>query len=365
MPGARPGGPGVRRSLVARVSGLRDRSPAASSGTGPDTDGRGGHTGRRRLLGALAGLTLSILALILVGLRQSELPSRVEIAPLLLAVAALGAAYLLQAVMLVVLLAPRLGKVRLQEMVRVYTVAVSLGYMTPFGGAEALYQVYEFNRRGIPAGVGSAVVVTKGILSLSTLVAGALAGLLILPGAASLAETQTFIVATLFVLVIWAALGLFLRRRSSRRRPVRPVGDGVPGDPRTGPRKFFSDLRSGFALLWRQQPRAVAACAGLMALYWAAMVCIGPLALAAAGWSGEWAPVVVDQLVLWAILPLSPTPGGSGLAELGFSAFVGYHATGGALVGGVLIWRAVTYLLPLVAGVFLLGYDLSGRGRRS
>lgn len=71
---------------------------------------------------------------------------------------------------------------------------------------------------------------------------------------------------------------------------------------------------------------------------------------------------MVDQLVLWSLLPLSPTPGGSGVAELGFATFVGHHVPGGALIGGLLIWRTLTYLLPLLAGSLLAGYDLANQG---
>lgn len=71
---------------------------------------------------------------------------------------------------------------------------------------------------------------------------------------------------------------------------------------------------------------------------------------------------MVDQLVLWSLLPLSPTPGGSGVAELGFATFVGHHASGGALIGGLLIWRTLTYLLTLLAGSLLAGYDLANQG---
>jgi uncharacterized membrane protein YbhN (UPF0104 family) len=41
----------------------------------------------------------------------------------------------------------------------------------------------------------------------------------------------------------------------------------------------------------------------------------------AVGWSGNWIPVVVAQLLLASfVLPLAPTPGGSGARELLISA---------------------------------------------
>jgi glycosyltransferase 2 family protein len=335
-----------------RIQIARLRKPADPR-RGPERgeDRRSG----RPLLGALLGLALSGLALLFVGIWEEELPRRIEAVPLLLALAAIVTAYMLQAAMLVVLLRPQLGKVRIREMAGVYTAAVALGYMTPFGGAEMPYQVYAFHRRGLPVGAGSAVVITKGILSVSVLVSGALLGLLLLP-AAALPETRALVAAALFMVALWAAFGFLLGRA-----PRRTEAGDTAGSQRW-PRRFFSDLREGFMILWRRQPRSVAACAGLMVLYWAVTVCVGPLALMAAGWSGAWAPIVVDQLVLWALLPLSPTPGGSGVAELGFAAFVGHHASGGVLIGGLLIWRTITYLLPLLVGAFLAGYDLADRG---
>lgn len=240
--------------------------------------GKGPRNRKRQLLGAFLGLTLSGLALFIVGIQEPELPPRIKAVPLLGAIFAIVTAYLLQAAMLVVLLRPQL-KVRIWEMARVYTAAVALGYMPPFGGAEMPYQVHALYRRGLPVGVGSAVVLTKGILSVSVLVSGALLGLLLLP-ATALPEAGTLVAAALFMVAIWTAFGFVLGRRPHRS------GSGDATRPRRWPRRFFSDLREGFMLLWRREPRSVAACAGLMVLYWGVTVCVGPLSLMAAGWSG-------------------------------------------------------------------------------
>ncbi len=57
------------------------------------------------------------------------------------------------------------------------------------------------------------------------------------------------------------------------------------------------------------------------------------------------------QIVLWVVLLISPTPGGSGAAEFAFVGFMRDLLPAGALLVVVaLLWRLLTYYLYLVAG---------------
>ena len=64
--------------------------------------------------------------------------------------------------------------------------------------------------------------------------------------------------------------------------------------------------------------------------------------------------VLARQLVLWIVLSISPTPGSSGVAELGLPSFLGDLTGVGYMAGVVLIWRIMTYFIYLLAGVFVL-----------
>ncbi len=60
------------------------------------------------------------------------------------------------------------------------------------------------------------------------------------------------------------------------------------------------------------------------------------------------------QLVVWVVLMVSPTPGGSGVSEWLFTEYYGdmLHNAGVALIIA-LFWRIITYYVYLIVGVFL------------
>jgi uncharacterized protein (TIRG00374 family) len=59
------------------------------------------------------------------------------------------------------------------------------------------------------------------------------------------------------------------------------------------------------------------------------------------------------QLVMWVIMLISPTPGGSGVAEIAFSGFLGDFTLGLSAMFA-LLWRLITYYPYLFIGSFVL-----------
>jgi uncharacterized protein (TIRG00374 family) len=57
---------------------------------------------------------------------------------------------------------------------------------------------------------------------------------------------------------------------------------------------------------------------------------------------------------MWSILLLSPTPGGSGLAEFVFAGFFGDMVPIGLAVSLALVWRLVSYYPYLFIGSVVL-----------
>jgi uncharacterized protein (TIRG00374 family) len=314
---------------------------------------------RRPVLGLLLGLFLSLAALAIVEYRvgaggglPDRMPSVVVWWPLVLALTAAGLGWLLHGLMLTVLVRPQVKEgVRLRDMVRLYLGAAFVGGATPFGGAEIPYQIYVLRKLGLASGLGGAVMATKAMLNVTVLVFGGLLGLVVLSGL-PLLEVRALLVAGAVVLFVWLLVGYLVRR------PRRRLHSSSASVLRRRLRKFVEDLKDGFVVLWRREPRAVLTCAGLMVLYWFVYLTIGPLALMAVGWEGDWLQVFTAQLLLYALLPLSPTPGGSGAAELGFAALISAQVPGPALLGAVVIWRGITYYLPLLLGAFFVGQDV-------
>ena len=63
------------------------------------------------------------------------------------------------------------------------------------------------------------------------------------------------------------------------------------------------------------------------------------------------------QLVMWVIMLISPTPGGSGVAEIAFSGFLGDFTLGLAATFA-LLWRLISYYPYLFIGSIVLPYWL-------
>jgi uncharacterized protein (TIRG00374 family) len=61
------------------------------------------------------------------------------------------------------------------------------------------------------------------------------------------------------------------------------------------------------------------------------------------------------QLIMWIILLVSPTPGGSGVAEYMFDKFLGeFIPVAGFAIALALLWRLISYYLYLIIGAILV-----------
>ena len=61
------------------------------------------------------------------------------------------------------------------------------------------------------------------------------------------------------------------------------------------------------------------------------------------------------QLVLWLLMMISPTPGGSGVAEFAFGELLATFSSSVILIAALaLIWRLISYFPYLFIGVIVL-----------
>lgn len=302
---------------------------------------------KRAVVGVLLGLVLSAAGIALVWVRIGQPPHITRIWPLAPALAVVLSLWLIQGAAALVLVQPYITGLRLREMTRIYLAAQAVGGLTPFGGVEIPYQMLLFKRLGVPAGVGVAVVIIKSILNGTVLVAGAVVAFLSISRPVEFGNT-VLIVAV--VVGVWglAIFGVVRAREDSGR--TRRSGW------RARLANLLRDSRDSFARLWRREPWSIAACAALMTLYWMLYPFLGILALMAAGWSGEgWPQVFLVQFLIYLLIPLSPTPGNSGGAEIAFATLAAAYVSPGVLVGGVLIWRLLNHYLMIVVGGYFAG----------
>ncbi len=69
---------------------------------------------------------------------------------------------------------------------------------------------------------------------------------------------------------------------------------------------------------------------------------------------GDQMLIYARQLVMWVILLISPTPGGSGVAEFVFSGFLGEFIPAGLTPALGLMWRIISYYPYLFIGAIIL-----------
>jgi glycosyltransferase 2 family protein len=73
---------------------------------------------------------------------------------------------------------------------------------------------------------------------------------------------------------------------------------------------------------------------------------------------GDQLLIYARQLVMWVILLISPTPGGSGVAEFVFSGFLGEFIPAGLTPALGLMWRIISYYPYLFIGAIILPHWL-------
>jgi len=222
--------------------------------------------------------------------------------------------------------------------------SAAIGGATSFGGVEMPYQVLAL--RGIVGGLAEATstVVVKAVVHASVLVLIAVVALLPIAGSPVIGFARWSVLGVLGVIVVaWLIGSLWVRR---------PIGLArLPERVRTR----LTSLRDAFAQfhgagLWR-----IIRVSMLQLVYWGAMLSIAPLALYALGWRGPIVPVVLGQAVVQLLMPLSPLPGGAGVAELGYLALIGHSLPGGLAVASLIVWRLATWGLPMLIGFVSFG----------
>jgi uncharacterized protein (TIRG00374 family) len=78
------------------------------------------------------------------------------------------------------------------------------------------------------------------------------------------------------------------------------------------------------------------------------------LILAVTGLGNDQIMILARQFVVWMVMILPSTPGGSGIAEIAFMAFICEFIPDGLSSALVVLWRLLSYYLYLVVGAFVL-----------
>ncbi|MCX6364256.1 MAG: YbhN family protein, partial [Actinobacteria bacterium] len=101
--------------------------------------------------------------------------------------------------------------------------------------------------------------------------------------------------------------------------------------------------------------RTIAELFALQLVYWIAMFAILICVLHALGWRGSIVPIITGQAVMQVLMPLSPLPGGAGVAELSYLALIGPSTPESIHISSLVLWRFFTWVVPVGVGAVSLG----------
>ena len=301
----------------------------------------------RTVLGLVAGLGVTVIIILIfnrhIG-RDVTAAGRATVEPwYLLGALACVAVYLAADAWSLVVLAKACCGLPARGVVRVALEAHFVGGASSFGGFEIPYQVMLLRRQGMSGSHAASAVVVKGLVHAALLAVVALISLL--PWVNSpITSLQRWLLLILTVVLAggWAVGWAWLRR---------PLGRGLL------PQRFHARIdelgvavRSFGGSRWVYTQLIV-----LQLIYWVAMFGVLLFVLHALGWRGSPAPIITGQAVMQVLMPLSPLPGGAGVAEISYLALIGPSTPSSIHVSSLVLWRLFTWLLPVAIGGLSLG----------
>lgn len=303
----------------------------------------------RMLIGVLLGLAVGVAVILLVNPHVEE-----DIEQAYLATRAPGYLGLALAALIVLLAADAWSLVVLVRVIRpdapwwrvcgVAFEAHLVGGATSFGGLEIPYQVVVLRMLGLRVSEATSTVMVKGVIHTSVLVVAALMAFIPVSGSPITTLQRWILVGVLGVMILTWLVGAVWTRRPLNVR-------FLPGPIRRWVHSFTEAL-----VAFRQAGRKVLLIVILLQLvYWVAMFSLIPLVLLALGYRGPLVPIVVGQAVLQVLMPLSPLPGGAGVAEFGYLELIGPSTPGSIRVASLILWRIMTWILPVAVGGLAVG----------
>jgi len=247
----------------------------------------------------------------------------------------------------------------MREMWPAYMAGNFCGLVTPFGSGGTPGQAYFVSRLDVEPGAALAVAAARGLLS-STIVASAAAiAVLGAPGwlppgtAGTAARTSLGVVAVLLILASLLVVSerpghwIAARAQGARGNVASRLWHGLASQT-----DYFRQALRAVS----RQPNALAAAAACEICSWILIVAVGPLVLIALGYDGAAWIVSLRVLALFMVIPMSPTPGSAGTAEVGFFIVGQGLVRPEVMAPAVLLWRLIMYYLPLLVGGVAFGW---------
>jgi uncharacterized protein (TIRG00374 family) len=303
----------------------------------------------RMLLGMAGGLGVGIAVILIVNphiAADVHNAQRASVQPVYLLLALMCVAVVIVTDAWSLLVLARVFKPGIERRPVVSTALEShlIGGATSFGGFEIPYQIVMLRRSGLSGSQAMSVVIFKGLVHTLLLACVALVSLLPWTDSAVTSLQRWLLLgATGALLLAWGGVWLWVQR---------PMGRAFVPKKLHGKLDELVEAARSFGGASR---RTIAGLLGLQVLYWIAMFSILICVLHALGWRGSIVPIITGQAVIQVLMPLSPLPGGAGVAELSYLALIGPSTPESIHVSSLVLWRFFTWVLPVAVGATSLG----------
>ncbi len=333
----------IALDTMPAIPGLAPEGPAASPGRllVPSL--------WRMLLGMVGGLGVGVVVILIANphiARDVQDAQRASVQPvyLLAALACVGVVLLTDGWSLLVLARVFQPRIARRPVLQTSLESHLIGGATSFGGFEIPYQIVMLRRGDLSGSQAMSVVIFKGLVH--TLILAVVALLSLLPWVDSpISPLQRWLLlgATAALLLVWVVVWVWLRR---------PYGRAFVPKKLHGKLDELLEAAGAFGSASR---RTIAELVLLQLVYWVAMFAILIFVLHALGWRGSIVPVITGQAVMQVLMPLSPLPGGAGVAELSYLALIGPSTPESIHVSSLVLWRLFTWVIPVGVGAVSLG----------
>ncbi|MFW6022492.1 MAG: lysylphosphatidylglycerol synthase transmembrane domain-containing protein [Halanaerobiaceae bacterium] len=261
--------------------------------------------------------------------------------------------------------------------VKLYLAGAFISNVTPMATGGGPFQIYFLHKRGINLGQGTMVILTQFILRIFFFTTGSLVFFVffkdyispgILPGYLFYIAFGVGFLITISLIIFSIVPGIsealinllfkinFIRKFVTKHYKIKKlIAKG---------RLELREFHQSMELLIEHKMKVFWTAVSTI-IYWTAIFMIIPVILMGMGYEPYFFKAYVMQTIFNLIIPYMPTPGASGIAEVGFaSIFISFIPRG--IIGIVtFMWRFATFYLILVIGGFYAIRELGWKRRKT
>lgn len=251
--------------------------------------------------------------------------------------------------------------------IKLYLAGAFISNVTPMATGGGPFQVYFLHKRGINLGQSTMVILTQYILrifffSIASMIFLVFFRHLISPGVLPdyifyiAFGAGLFMAVFLILFSIVPGISEYLINLLFRIKKIRKIAKKSFKIKRliAKGRRELTEFHQSMELLVHHKFKVFLA-ATTTIVYWTSLFLIIPVILKGLGYDPHYLRAYVMQTIFNLVIPYMPTPGASGVAEVGFaSIFISFIPKG--IIGIVtFLWRFITfYVILIIGGVFAL-----------